>query len=94
MRAYSVGVRIAHVEKVVGVGRVCLGLKDVLGALCAADTHGESHAAHEDVHVVIRCKEAAGANVSVRQASVGFTTVLGIDHRFIIDARRLDGDGP
>ena len=77
MRAYSVGVRVAHVEKVVGVGRVCLGLKDVLGALCAADAHGKSHAAHENVHVVVRREEAAGANVSVRQASVGSLPYLG-----------------
>ena len=71
MRAYSVGVRVAHVEKVVGVGRVCLGLKDVLGALGAADTHGKSHAAHKDVHVVVRRKEAAGANVRVRPGKRG-----------------------
>ena len=68
---YSVGVRVPHVEKVFGIGRVCLGLKDVLGASRTADTHGKSHAAHEDVHVVFRREKAAGANVSVCQASVG-----------------------
>ena len=77
MRAYSVWVRVAHVEKVVGVGRVCLGLKHVLGALCAADTHGKSHSAHEDVHIVVRCKEAAGANVSVRPGKRGLLSYLG-----------------
>ena len=68
---YSVGVRVSHVEKVFGIGRVCLGLKDLLGASCTADAHGKSHAAHEEVHIVFRRKKAAVANVSVRQASVG-----------------------
>ena len=55
--AYSVRVRAVHVEKVVGIGRVCLGLKDVLGTtLCAADMHRKSHAVHENVHVVFRFK--------------------------------------
>ena len=64
-RAYSVGIRVSHVEKVFGIHRVCLGLKDALGAFCTADTHSESHTANEDVHIVIRGKKAVGANVSV-----------------------------
>jgi drug/metabolite transporter superfamily protein YnfA len=66
--AYSVGIRVTHVEKVFGIGRVCLGLKGVLGTLCAADTHGKSHAAYKEVHVVFRGKEAAG---SKRQRTPG-----------------------
>jgi hypothetical protein len=52
-RAYSVGICVSHVEKVFCIRRVCLGLKDALGTFCTADTHGESHTANEDVHIVI-----------------------------------------
>jgi hypothetical protein len=75
--AYSVGIRVPHVEKVFGIDRVCLGFKDVLGVVCAADTHGKSYTAYEDVHVVFRGKEAAGANVSVRQKSAGYDRTSG-----------------
>ena len=50
--AYSVGIRVPHVEKVFGINRVGLGLKNVLGTFCTADTHGKSYTAYEDVHVV------------------------------------------
>ena len=75
--AYPVGIRVPHVEKVFSIDRVCLGLKDVLGVVCAADTHGKSYTVYEDVHVVFRGKEAAGANVSVRQKSAGYDHTWG-----------------
>jgi hypothetical protein len=49
---YAIGIRVAHVEKVLGVCRVGLGFEDVLDTIRAADTHGESNATDEDVHIV------------------------------------------
>lgn len=49
---YTIGIRVAQVEKVLGVGRVGLGFEDVLDTIRAADTHGESNATDEDVHIV------------------------------------------
>jgi len=49
---YTIGIRVAQVEKVFGIGRVGLGFEDVLDTVGAADTHGESHTAYKYVHIV------------------------------------------
>ena len=49
---YTIGIRVAQVEKVIGIGRVGLGFEDVLDTVGAADTHGESHTAYKYVHIV------------------------------------------
>jgi len=49
---YTIGIRVAQVEKVFGIGRVGLGLEDVLDTVRAANTHGESHTTDEEVHIV------------------------------------------
>jgi hypothetical protein len=52
-RTYSIGICIPHVEKVLCVGRVCLGFEYILDTICAADTHRKPHATYEDIHVVL-----------------------------------------
>ena len=49
---HTIGIRVAHVEKVLGIGRVGLGFEDVLDTVRAAETHGESHTTYEDIHIV------------------------------------------
>jgi len=49
---YTIGIRVAQVEKVFGISRVGVRLEDVLDTVRAADTHGESHTTYEDVHIV------------------------------------------
>lgn len=58
MCSYSVRVGIAHVEKVVLVGRVSFGLEYALHTLCATNAHRKPYSAHEDIHVVLRREEA------------------------------------
>ena len=65
---YTIGIRVAQLEKFLGVRRVCLGFKNVFDAVCAADTQAKSHAAYENVHIVFRCKETA---VGERQYCIG-----------------------
>ena len=50
---YAIGIRVAQVEKVFRIGRVGFGFEDTLDTVRAANTHGESHAAYEDVHIVL-----------------------------------------
>ena len=49
---YTIGIRVTHVEKVLRVCRVCFRFKNILDTVCAADTHGKTHSANQDVHVV------------------------------------------
>jgi hypothetical protein len=73
---YPIRIRVAQVEKVLGVGRVGLGFEDVLDTIRAADTHGESHATDEDVHIVFGSEETSGTNVNMGDTSMS-TTYLG-----------------
>jgi hypothetical protein len=54
---YTIGIRVAHIEKFIGVSRFCLGFEDIFDAVCAAYTHGESRAAYEDHHIVLFSEE-------------------------------------
>ena len=95
MCTYSVGVGIAHVEEVLHVGRVSLGCEYTLHTLCAADAHGKPYSAHEDIHVVLRGKEAVRIkcqNDANRAGTLHF--VLGINDWLVVHARGIDGKGP
>jgi hypothetical protein len=56
---YSLGIRIAHLEKFLRVSGACLGFEDVLDAVCVANTQRKSHAAYENVHIVFGGEETA-----------------------------------
>jgi hypothetical protein len=66
MQLNSIWIRVSSVEKVVRIGRVCLGLEDAFDAVCAADTHGKSYATYENVHIILRGEEAVRVRVRVR----------------------------
>ena len=55
---YSVWVGVAHVEEVLLIGRISFRFEYALHTLRAADAHGKPHSAHEDIHVILRGKEA------------------------------------
>jgi len=72
---YAIGVRIAQLEKFLGVSRVYLGFENVFDAVCAADAQAKSHAAYEDVHIVFRCEETSAGErqYGIGDAGVGYT---------------------
>lgn len=69
---YTIGVRIAQLKKFLGISRAWLGFENVFDAVCTADAQAKSHAAYEDIHIVLRCKETSAGE---RQYDIGATGV-------------------